>query len=167
MWLYKAQFGWRGRWHFWRNQCQLEAAAALTTSSPSAETFLSPISKAPSFCLLWLPFQVPLFFFFWPWVSAWCVVKRTVSLDSTCENFRGCGYGEGQFSALLTPVLTFVKQMLIENLSCPKHCTREYNYKKRAKPDIIPAFVELTCKEAWSDDLSSYSGELWGALKAY
>lgn len=64
MWLHKPQSGLRSRWYFWRSRCQLEAAATLTTSSPSAETFLSPAMKAPSFCLLCLPFQVPLFFDF-------------------------------------------------------------------------------------------------------
>lgn len=162
--LHKARFRLWGRWYFWRSWCQCEAAATLTTSSPSAETFLSLASKAPSSCLLWLPPRVPLFF-----------LTLSFSLMSCQEDWATGVYlselqrqwlWREQFSALIPSAFTFIKHSL-KALYVPKTVLGNIITKTWAKPDIVPAFMELTCKEGCSCNFSSYTGEVRGALKAY
>lgn len=100
---------------------------------------LPQVKPPPSACFDCLP-EFPFFFFFWSWVSVLWVVKRAGPLDSTCKSFRGYVHEEGQFSVLISSVLTFIHQTHTQSLFCPKHCARQYNYVQWTQPVIFHAF---------------------------
>lgn len=96
---------------------------------------LPQVKPPPSACFDCLP-EFPFFFFFFGLEFQFYELSRGLGLWILPVRV----HEEGQFSVLISSVLTFIHQTYTQSLFCLKHCARQYNYVQLTQPVIFHAF---------------------------